>query len=415
MRLLCTLIVVLSLCASAAENVSKKELFLRARDALKTSLETGDKERASTAFDYLKANVDNGAPLTVFEEYLCNMELERFEEGIKIYANMRRSLLDTNYLMKVNRVISEDMLQIYLYRGLKPFTSKVADSLYARVESAEIRQDLKDLYRVLLYSELAITADKWVLNQNQSFVAFKVRDMDCVPQFLEYAKDYVQKNPMSEHSLYLNGYLVPKIQKQYEETLAFRKDPFYHKYYTGGISVYAMTWLPALFGDMGELFDNNTEFGDALQFEVELQFRRFFISGFLAWGMSTELVSKSENRYSYDDEEINGAFGLNAGVTVYDSRYLRVSPFIGFSNTDWYNDQLSTGLLLGTNVDFRIAASTPRYVGQVSCFANIRFKYSLDMGSVGYNYDENGRYSENAKDQSYFIHRFAIGIGFGLW
>ena len=50
---------------------SKKELFLRARDVLKTSLESGDTARAGQALDYLKTNVEEGAPLTRFEEYLA--------------------------------------------------------------------------------------------------------------------------------------------------------------------------------------------------------------------------------------------------------------------------------------------------------------------------------------------------------
>ena len=59
--------------ADAREKVSKRELFLRARDVLKTSLESGDTARACEALDYLAANVAQGAPLSRFEEYLANM------------------------------------------------------------------------------------------------------------------------------------------------------------------------------------------------------------------------------------------------------------------------------------------------------------------------------------------------------
>ena len=47
----------------AFANPSKKELFSRARDALKTSLEQQDYERSRQAIEYLKANLDEGAPL----------------------------------------------------------------------------------------------------------------------------------------------------------------------------------------------------------------------------------------------------------------------------------------------------------------------------------------------------------------
>ena len=96
-------------------NVSKKELFERARDALKVALETGDRDRADQAFDYLKSHVKEGAPLTRFEEYLINMELKNFGNAIEIYADLRRSLLDSTYKPEwENRITAQGALSFYL-------------------------------------------------------------------------------------------------------------------------------------------------------------------------------------------------------------------------------------------------------------------------------------------------------------
>ena len=121
---------------------SKRTLYLRARDVLKTSLETGDSERADQAFNYLKSNAKEGAPLTRFEEYLINMELNHFAQGIDIYADLRRIMLDSTYKPELeNRVAEKDPLAVYLYRDLYPFTLQKADSLSARVDSSDVSDE----------------------------------------------------------------------------------------------------------------------------------------------------------------------------------------------------------------------------------------------------------------------------------
>ena len=93
---------------------SKKELFRRARDVLKASLESKDYEKAGQALGYLQENVKEGAPLLVFEEYLAEMEMGRYEEGIRNYANQRRILLDSAYNPPNDQRINEkDGLQNY--------------------------------------------------------------------------------------------------------------------------------------------------------------------------------------------------------------------------------------------------------------------------------------------------------------
>ena len=128
--------------AVATNSISKKELFSRARDALKTSLETGNKDRASQALAYLQKNLSEGAPLIRFEEYLINMEIGDYENGIAIYADLRREVLDRDYKPKRDlRIQVEDPLAVYLRRDLSNFSRVKADSLYARVENSDIKDE----------------------------------------------------------------------------------------------------------------------------------------------------------------------------------------------------------------------------------------------------------------------------------
>ena len=89
--------VLTSLWAQVYSQPSKFELYQSARDVLKESLENGNLERAAQALDYLKENAEKGAPLTEQEEYLADLEIGRFEEGIVLYADLYRNLLDTAY------------------------------------------------------------------------------------------------------------------------------------------------------------------------------------------------------------------------------------------------------------------------------------------------------------------------------
>ena len=95
---------------------SKKELFSRARDVLKKSLESKDFERAGEAYAYLQANLNDGAPLSIFEEYLIDMEMGKYADGVRKYASQRRILLDSSYTpeKKDERYYEKDALHKYL-------------------------------------------------------------------------------------------------------------------------------------------------------------------------------------------------------------------------------------------------------------------------------------------------------------
>lgn len=195
-------------------NPSKKELFSRARDVLKKSLEAKDFERAGEAYSYLQANVGEGAPLTVFEEYLIDMEMGKYADGIRKYANQRRLLLDSSYTLekKNDRFTEKDALHKYLYDKFDPFTEAKADSMVKLVDASDVSDELKDLYAAMIYGELTIGFDVYTFH-SKTFLYSNVRDTARADQFLERARTYVEKNPYTEHSGYLKNSTIPMVEK----------------------------------------------------------------------------------------------------------------------------------------------------------------------------------------------------------
>ena len=229
---------------------SKKELYSRARDVLKKSLENKDFERAGEAYAYLQSNVSEGAPLTIFEEYLIDMEMGKYADGIRKYASQRRVLLDSSYTpeKKDNRYFENDVLHKYLYDKFDPFTEAKADSMVKLVDASDESEEIKDLYATMIYGELTIGFDFYKFS-SRTFIYRNVRDTARADQFLERAKSFVEKNPYTEHTGYLKNSIIPFVEEIVQRLRDFRKDPLKHKYYTGGMGVYAGFWAGFLTGD----------------------------------------------------------------------------------------------------------------------------------------------------------------------
>ena len=104
--------------------------------------------------------------------------------------------------------------------------------------------------------------------------------------------------------------------------------------------------------------------------------------------------------------------GAYCGVIVYDSKYLRVEPFIGGSATYYYN-LLTNGpfaeFLWGSNVDYRFYATKPNYIGDLSFAFTLRFKYMMQISSLD---DE---CCNDSKSMGVVRHTFAMGLGVELW
>ena len=401
----------------SAPKPSKKELFLRARDVLKTSLESGDTARAGQALDYLKANVEEGAPLTRFEEYLAEMETGRYERGIELYADMRRVILDSAFKPNwQSRASEDDPLSRYLYRNLSPFDSTKADSLHARVVPSDISDEYKDLYRTLLYSELIINKVP-VSVYGVAFVVTTLYDTTNVEHFLTCARDFVGKYPQSTYTRIFKEQTIPYVEERMQPYRDFYKDPFKHKYYTGGLGVFVGQWLGFMTGDAMDYF--HSEMGSSFIGEISLQFGRISLNGLFSYGIVNKPVGESHIDVvgGGEDETV----GLTLGYTVFDSRWLKAEPFAGVGNYNfmWSDADISTVLMLGVNADVRLFATKPKRLGGISFALIARFKYMMQFG---YFTNETSYYDYKREehvdldiDESFMSHQFSLSLGLYLW
>lgn len=401
----------------SAPKPSKKELFLRARDVLKTSLESGDTARAGQALDYLKTNVEEGAPLTRFEEYLAEMETGRYERGIELYADMRRVILDSAFKPNwQSRASEDDPLSRYLYRNLSPFDSTKADSLHARVVPSDISDEYKDLYRTLLYSELIINKVP-VSVYGVAFVVTTLYDTTNVEHFLTCARDFVGKYPQSTYTRIFKEQTIPYVEERMKPYRDFYKDPFKHKYYTGGLGVFVGQWLGFMTGDAMDYF--HSEMGSSFIGEISLQFGRISLNGLFSYGIVNKPVGESHIDVvgGGEDETV----GLTLGYTVFDSRWLKAEPFAGVGNYNfmWSDADISTVLMLGVNADVRLFATKPKRLGGISFALIARFKYMMQFG---YFTNETSYYDYKREehvdldiDESFMSHQFSLSLGLYLW
>ncbi|SHK44305.1 hypothetical protein [Fibrobacter sp. UWEL] len=402
---------------------SKKELYSRAREALKEALENKDMERAATAFEYLQAGVSNGAPLNRFEEYLIYSELNRYDEAIREYANRRRLVMDSSYTPEQeNRITVEDNLSKYLYRGLKPFTPEIGDSLYNRAVQSDASQENKDLYGVLLAAEHVIGIQT-IEYGSKIFFYRVVRDTIRAEDFLKRAKEFVWKYPMSEHAEYLKNQTIPFVQGVMDEERLFARDPWAHKYYTGGLGVYAGKWLGFLSGEATDYLRDRM--GTSFYVEAELQIKRFSLGVFWSFGLVTKPKFNYQIWGTYEDESV----GVTLGYTAFDSRFLKVTPFLGYGSTDLETMEMyiDPQYILGVNIDSHLIATRPSHMGAISFGLNVRFKYMMQIGtfddsetmSRSYKYDDDGNRvrADNIKgiEATAINHTFALELGLIAW
>ncbi len=388
--------------AQNTSQFSKKELFSRARDALKVALENGNRERAGEALEYLRTNASAGAPLSYFEEYLISMELGRYEEGILLYADLRHSVMDNEYKPeREERVEEYDPLSKYLFRDLNPFTQAKADSLYAIVEKSDVKQEYKELYRVMLYAELALA--KNLLTYGGYRLSWDtVKDTACAAVLLDLAGRYVDTFPMSSYTFFFKEKLIPFVKEIMQPLEDFRNDPFSQKYYTGGIGAHVYGWVGFLSGEGADYL--NDYMGTPFMTDLTVRIKRFSLNAFLSLGMVTE---PPDYRWQTCDDE---SIGLTLGFNVFDTRYLRVEPFIGYGATYYCCAEASPDdFILGSNVDFRFFATRPSRIGGPSLALDLRFKYMMQMEMFQSN-------EVNDREELFLMrHTFALGLGIELW
>ena len=411
--LMLLLLGVTGICAQDLSQPSKKELYQRARDALKESLENGDMERSGQALDYLKENVKNGAPLNRFEEHLANMELQRFEEGILLYSDIRHIFLDPDYKTTDTRNSADDKLNQYLFRNLTPFTKQVADSLYARAEASDVKQEYKDLYKTLLYSELVI-GFRTAYVGGMAFIYHVIADTTNAEDFLVSAKAFTEKYPLSEHSVYLKNKTIPFVQEFMDEQRLFRKDPIAKKYYTGGFDLYAGTWFGFVGGSINKIAEAESQ--TPIQLEAQIRYKRVSVGGFIDHAFAFKPKGYTESMKYYDTKSTAEMLGVTLGFTAFDSHYWRVEPFVGTGTSFIADGMLEYDItplwVLGTNADFRFGWTKPSHPRGLSFAFMLRLKYKAMFGTAEPTV-ENGGHRDPSRGVAY--HVFGLSLGVNIW
>jgi len=130
----------------------------------------------------------------------------------------------------------------------------------------------------------------------------------------------------------LKDQIIPSVQKIMDRHRLYRKDSFAHKYYTGGSNLYVYKWMGTLSGDATDYLNN--KMGTSFMIELSLRSWRFSLNGYYSYGMITYLKPDFKND-SDDVSEEDVTYGLNLGFTAFDSRYIRVEPFLGYSRTSF--------------------------------------------------------------------------------
>ena len=389
---------------------SKKELFSRARDVLKKSLENKDFEHAAEAYAYLQANLAEGAPLTLFEEYLIDMEMGHFEDGVRKYASQRRKLLDSTYVIeKDNRFSENDALHNYLYGKFENFTEHTADSMVNIVDASDVSTGLKDLYATMIYGELTVGIEVFSI-RNMPYLYRGLRDTVRVDQFLERAHKFVNENPYTEHTDYIKNQIIPMIETILARVREFRENPLKHKYYTGGLGVFAGVWTGFFSGDATDHLE--TKMGSSFMLEATIQVKRFSFNGFYSYGF---INTPKDYDYNWEESE-EQTYGLSLGFAAFDSRFLRAEPFIGIGSHEFSNTHSdgnsSTTFLLGLNTDVRLFATPPKRYGGISFVAFARLKYMAMFGTYS---DDSYRVNYKNLESGFVAHQVGISLGLFLW
>ncbi|MBO7551561.1 MAG: hypothetical protein J6T62_08610 [Fibrobacter sp.] len=392
-------------CLWAQNALPKKEMYSRARDMLKESLERRDFELAGEAYGYLRAHVSEGAPLTIFEEYLIDMEMGKYADGIRKYASELRILLDSSYVpgKETQRVLEKDALHKHLYDPFNPFTVAKVDSMVNLVDASDVDSELKDLYATMMYAELTLGFDGYSSNLGRIVRCF-VKDTTRADQFLVRARSYVGKSPYTEHSGYLKASIIPLVETVVTRMHEFNENPLKHKYYTGGLGLYGGFWTGFITGDAADHIQ--TKMGQSFNIEGSLQFGRVSLNAFWNYGIiSTPDSANTDGEYEYEDD----AVGLTLGFTAYELRFMRFEPFIGFGTYDFmtFIDESSNVFVLGLNTDVRYPLKKPSRYGGMALLVVMRFKYQALFGTL-----ENKKYGI---DGGFVTHQFGANLGFFIW
>lgn len=396
---------------------SKAELHKRARSTLLKSIEKGDFQRAGDALDYLKSETKEGAPLTEKEEYLVDFIIGRYEEGIRLFADYNRRVIDSTYKQKAPiRESADDALEKHLRKNYDFLNRNVIDSLVQVINASEISSEQKELFAVLSYIDLAVNFDIHFMPGRRFYFSMLIADSTCADIFLMRAKNFIDHYPYSEHTRYLKDQVVPAIEATIEEQQRIKKDPWTYKYYSGGLGVYLGSWMGFIAGT--DVLESNMKF--PIMFEASLQVWRISASFLYTSGLLTYASYLERSRFL--DKTADESYGVNIGYTVFDSRFLKVEPFLGYGKyyflnvvdqrDDWRCSECSSNVVsLGANADFRFFMTRPTEILGASFAFTLRFKYMAQFGNF---YDDCSS-SKKTYDEGFIVNTFGLTLGVYLW
>ena len=193
------------------------------------------------------------------------------------------------------------------------------------------------------------------------------------------------------------------------------KDPWAFKYYTGGLGVFVGKWAGFIAGT--DELDARMKMSAIV--EASLQVWRISANFFFSSGLLTYLNYLERDKW-WRQGTADESYGVNFGYTLFDSRYLKVEPFLGFGTYqfhaisdqwDWRCGQCSSDVVsLGANVDLRTFMTSLGESMGAAIAIIVRLKYMAQFGSF---YDDCS--TSKVYDEGFIVNTFALTLGVYLW
>jgi len=295
-------------------------------------------------------------PLKDFESEVIYLDLRMYDRLLDMLVKHYRNLLDTTRYDENPKVIEDDGLFLYVVNRLESRDKErnVYYSVAAQIEGSNLSDEKKRKLEMFLLLRDAYRSDD---------VGVRVRDL---AQSVTNGKDdpesrWIAKSilsPLTRMNMF--AYNLEKRAENKEEIIK-------GKLYTGGFGMNLFFLSGGMAFGMDDLYRSDLFEPEetSINLEFYLQIKRFAISGeLLASGIT------GVNSYS-----------LGLGYVAYDSRYLKVRPYVGLGmpamileakervygslhgegesegmgegNSEMYTESL--GLTLAVNVDFKFA------------------------------------------------------------
>lgn len=383
---------------SLVEQSSDMEQVYRLREAMLSAVKARDSAKVVSLTEILDEKKS---------ENLLAIRLEELEV-LYLHAKMYNAL--TEYLVKRYRNLprsmptnldepSPDVLSIFVAKRIgHRDTSKHFYQVFAKqVEGSKLSDAEKKKLELFVYLN-----DTYKKRENAKHVAW-------------LARTYVSQNPDDPDSPWIDKCILAPLKRMdfYEYTFEKRaekkEDYIRHMLYTGGFGLNVYLLSNGVVHSFDDYYDEEglKANGAVIDAEVYLQIHRF--------APMIEMVNPGVPGL------MSVAFGL--GFVVFDSRYLKVRPYVEYGMTAFYADireneagekysgeyELTdfegTTLIAGVNADFK-------FLTTYLFFSNTRlFSFSL-VGKFGFAYSDISNERAWGEGVSMF---YSVGLGAYFW